>query len=131
MILIIYEAIIVGLYSLFIGFFIDIINLSVPLYVKLFIIGYIKHILAYYLNLHTYYCNNGYSCISTNKKRKAINDYLLIDSLYDSILFVILGLLLILIIKYKFIYYFLIGFIAHISSEYFLFHKFFCKNRCI
>ena len=132
MFLVIIEAIFIGLYSLFIGLFIDIIDLQIPIYIKLFIIGYIKHIIGYYLNLHTYFCNNGYACINTNKTHKiAINDYLLIDSFYDSILFVIFGLLLISIIKYKYIYYFLIGFIAHISSEYFLFHKYFCNNRCI
>ena len=141
MILLIFEAIIIGLYSLFIGFFIDIINLQIPLYIKLFIIGYIKHILAYYLNLHTYYCNNGYACKSnlsfvTDKRSIISNLDIFTESFFEGIVFIFIGrfihtfLVTYLKINNQFLLFFLIGFTLHMLSEILHIHTFFCNNRC-
>ena len=54
------EAILIGIYT-------SIIYMLVKPFIEntlllFFIIGFFKHFFAYFIGLHTYYCNNGYAC---------------------------------------------------------------------
>lgn len=115
------EAIIVGIYCIILL----ILNIN-----NLFIIGFVKHFLGYYINLHLLYCKYSYSC---NHKNKIIYNFtdLIIDSIIEGILFIIFGNILQIIIINKYILYFIIGFSLHIISEIAGKHKFFCKKHCI
>jgi hypothetical protein len=134
------EAFFVGLYSLILcvitSFFID------NFYVLLFVTGIVKHFLGYLLNIHTFYCNNGYACLKihkySNKKNDKKNDkkntdnnfVLLIECIVEGILFLVLGYFLKLFIKYKPTIFFLIGFLLHLIFEWLNIHQLFCKYRC-
>ena len=130
----IFEAIIVGIYSVIL--FLIISQFMKNNYIILFIVGFFKHLLGGYLNIHNFYCNYGYSCYSYNdcKNGKCYDDkkYLFLRSIFEGILYLIIGLFLIeLPISLKNIYlYFLIGFILHSSFEWLNIHKYFCKTYC-
>jgi hypothetical protein len=66
------EAFLVGLYSLILcvitSFFID------NFYVLLFVTGIVKHFLGYLLNIHTFYCKQGYACLKMHKYFNKKND---------------------------------------------------------
>jgi hypothetical protein len=115
--MILLESIFVGFYTFIIGF-IFYFKINIP---YLFIIGFIKHFVGYYIGLHDYEC---YPLL-------AINKYIVYDSILEGLLLIITGLLLKLIIKNKYIFYFMIGFLLHLSFEYAGLHKIFKKNRCI
>jgi len=122
----IYEAIIVGFYVLFLYYLIKFFDFYIPF--ELFIIGFIKHLVGYYSNLHSYYCNNGYSCKKINQI--AINNYIFNQSLIEGFLFIIVGYFLSYFIKSKYILYFFIGFILHVSSELLQLHTYYCNSYC-
>lgn len=141
----IFEAIIVGIYSVIIffisSFFINSYNHN---FIQLFIVGFFKHFLSGYLKIHDFYCNYGYSCYLNNDckngKCYANKDLLFFESLIEGILYLIVGFILIEIShSYLFLFfnfskniylYFLIGFILHLSFEYLQIHKYFCNTHC-
>jgi len=116
------EAIIIGLYSSIIYLPISLVKLNII--IELFIIGFIKHYFGYYLKIHNYYCKK-------NKKRKALNKYLITDSIIEGILFIIFGYFTLQYFNIKIIGYFIIGIILHIFMEYINMHRYFIKYRCI
>ena len=115
--MLIFECIFVGLYTFILGFIFN-FRINIPI---LFIIGFLKHFFGYYLGFHDYICN----------PLIAIKTHLIYDSILEGILFIITGLLLNLIIKNKYIFYFIIGFILHLLFELLGLHKIFKKIRCI
>lgn len=139
------ESIIVGLYCVIIYFFINIwiSNTFVNAFfiTAFFITGFLKHFLAYYLGLHSWYCKNGYSCKfiynsdtninNNNNKKISKNNYILVESIGEGILFLLVGLLFKNIITNKYLIIFLIGFILHMIFELIGIHKYFCLVRCI
>jgi len=130
------ESIIVGIYSLIIYIIVNsIVNIKNN-YVKLYIVGFFKHFLSGYLNIHSYYCNYGYACYLKNDckngKCTSNKDYLFLESLLEGFLYLIVGFILIeLPFNLKNIYiYFLIGFILHATFEWLKIHEYYCKKYC-
>lgn len=130
-----FESIIVGIYNLIIYIFVNPFISNNML--KLYVVGFFKHFLSGYMNVHSYYCNYGYSCYlhndCKNNKCYANKDYLFLESLFEGLLYLFIGYILIeLPFNLKNIYiYFLIGFILHISFELLNIHAYYCKNKCI
>lgn len=137
----IFEAIIVGIYSVFIyyvtNFFIEGRKLE---YLQLFTVGFFKHYLSGFLQIHDFYCNYGYSCYENNdcKNGKCYSNktHLFFESLFEGLLYLITGFILTEFAFYFSMYpkniylYFLIGFLLHISFEWLQIHKYFCKHTC-
>jgi hypothetical protein len=117
--------------------------------IKLFMVGFIKHLLGYILNIHTYYCNNGYACLKYQKQIQShknnhsdISDSdskkvaktsipaLFIESAFEGCLFVFLNIFLLkLKIKNNYARIFILGVILHLVFEFLQLHIYFCK-RC-
>lgn len=124
------ESLLVGIYTWFIYMlFLPFIK---NFYLLLLVVGFFKHFLGSSLQLHTLYCNNGNQCLkvlSQDQYYEANTTYILRDSLLESILFLVIGVLL----NYKLtnsILFFTIGVILHIISEKLLVHKYFCLTTC-
>lgn len=101
--------------------------MKINLYLYLFIIGFLKHFLAYFLQIQHYYC-----FVKENKKTNY--DYLIKDSIYEGICFIILGNIIIKIFNLEenlFVALFIVGFTFHIIAEYIGIHKYFLKYRCV
>lgn len=105
----------------------------------LFVHGFLKHLLGYILQIHTYYCNNGLAC---SKKSNTSNNYvaseslleLFIESMCEGLLFLIVGSTFYAVSPYlrnhKIVSIFLVGFFLHIAFEITGIHKLFCGYRC-
>ena len=126
----IFEAILVGIYTcLLYILFSPFIN---NFYVLLLVVGFLKHLLGSSLELHTWYCNNGEACLkvlSQDQYYSANTIYLIRDSVYESIAFLIMGLIFRPIIGNIYLF-FTIGIILHILAEKMMIHKTFCKKTC-
>lgn len=142
----IFESTIVGMYSLIIYICFD---FGMNPNIKLFMVGFIKHLLGYILNIHTYYCNNGYACLKYQKQIQShknnhsdISDSdskkvaktsipaLFIESAFEGCLFVFLNIFLLkLKIKNNYARIFILGVILHLVFEFLQLHIYFCK-RC-
>jgi hypothetical protein len=129
-----YEALIVGIYT-------SIIFLCNAIYVKnivilLFLTGFIKHFMGYFLQIHYYYCNYGYKC---NKKKQSVPllnakfKPVFIQSIMEGLLFVIINYIFFNVSsvwQYRCIVIFLSSVLIHIIAEYTNVHSYFCKNNC-
>jgi hypothetical protein len=125
--IIIYESLFVGLYCLIL--YIIFKNLNINIYYFLFLFGFFKHYLSYYIGIHDYYCNNGYAC---NKSKKiADTKYLLSDSILEGFLFIIIGYYILYCFANRYLGFFIIGIFLHLFAELFFIHNYFCKYRCI
>lgn len=61
-------------------------------YVIFFTLGFLKHLLSYYLQIKTYYCNDGRTCgkiLDKNKQYVAIDKYLFFESLLQGLWYLI------------------------------------------
>jgi hypothetical protein len=90
--------------------------------------------LGHYLNLHTYYCNNGDACDKKSKKTAITTpENLILESFLESTAFIILGNILLWSLPNmsNIIIYFIIGIVLHIVSELLGIHKSFCNKRCL
>jgi len=126
---IIFETLFVGLYCLFLYTIFS--NITLNKYIFLFLLGFLKHYLSYYIGIHDYYCNNGYACNTNNSKRISDTKYLVFDSILEGFLFIIVGNYILNYFKNKYLGFFVIGVFLHLFAELFYIHKFFCKYRCI
>jgi len=128
-----FESLFVGIYTSIIYIFFSLIQIK-NIYITFFVVGFIKHFLGYYSQIHTYYCNNGYSCKGNNKKISVTTKFnLFIESLFEGILFLILGSIISQVAyfsKNKILLFFSIGFILHLLFELLGIHKKFCLERC-
>lgn len=146
------EALLVGLYTTFIGYCVQIfMNTTTSAYFYLFIVGFFKHFMGYFLYIHDYYCN---VCNKKNMNMNMKNNHffthvyisnsslleLIIESCVEGIIFIILGLFVISVgvlmlnnnnNKNKWIFLFLFGFLLHYISDVFGIHELFCKYRCV
>ena len=115
------EAFIIGVYTSLFGIF----KINLNIYFDLFIIGFLKHLIGYYSQLHNFYC-------SMVNKKSIINNYIIKDSIYEGICFIIIGIIIIKLFNLNNmkIALFLIGFIFHIIAEFIGLHKYFLKYRC-
>jgi hypothetical protein len=99
----------------------------------LLVCGFFKHFLGSGFGLWSWYCNNGEACkttLSQDQIYEANTNYLLRDSIYEALLYLIVGTLLNYIITNKYILFFIIGLLLHIISEIIGIHKSFCKKTC-
>ena len=134
--IIIYESLFVGLYCSFLYIIFSNFNLNLNKHCFLFLFGFLKHYLSYYLRIHDYYCNNSYACKKCNcncNNSKKISDikYLLFDSILEGFLFIIVGHYILNCFANKYLGFFIIGVFLHLFAELFYIHNFFCKYRCI
>ena len=123
------ESIIVGVYSGILYLIAS--NFIQNSYLLFFLIGFVKHLFGFILNIHTLYCKYGYACgKSDNRKHAIYSNKIWIESIVEGLLYVFLGTILHKFIKNKIVVFFLIGVILHIVFEILNVHKSFCKNRC-
>jgi len=120
------ESIFVGVYTcviyLFLSYFI-----SSNFILLLFVVGFLKHFLGYYLKIQDYYCA---TCLKDSKSYTT-KRLLFGESILEGGVFVILGTLLKVFIENRWILMFLLGFLLHIIAELVGLHTYFCKNRCV
>jgi hypothetical protein len=124
------EAILVGSYTCLIYMIFS--RFIKNFFLLLLVVGFFKHLLASSLELHTWYCNNGEACLkvlSQDQYYSANTVYLIRDSVYESIAFLIMGLIFRPIIGNIYLF-FTIGIILHILAEKMMIHKTFCKKTC-
>ena len=126
------ESLLVGVYSVFIYLFFSRFIYK-NLYVLLLVVGFFKHFFGSSLGLHTWYCNNGSACIkdnnNNNNNKEANTVYLLRDSIYESLLYLLFGFILQGILTNSYLF-FAIGVILHILAEKLLVHRYFCEKSC-
>ena len=124
--------------SIFVGIYASIIYLLFCPFIKNFFTlllgcGFFKHFLGSSVNIWTWYCNNGETCVkvlSQDHYYIANTLYLLRSSVYEAIIFLIVGTILHPIIKNLFLLFFIMGLTLHIISEKIGIHKYFCKTNC-
>jgi len=125
------ESLLVGIYTCFIYLLFS--PFIKNFYLLLLVCGFFKHFLGSSLGLWTWYCNNGEACLkvlSQDQYYEANTLNLIRESIYEAILFLIVGTILSFIIT-KGIYLFLVmGVILHIVGEYTWTHKNFCMDTC-
>jgi hypothetical protein len=126
----IFEAILVGLYEVFLYFIFS--QFISNFYLLLLVIGFFKHFLGKLLGLQTWYCNNGSACIKIlSHKQKYVANYInfLQGSIGDALAHLILGILLVRFLTKEYLF-FAIGFILHIIAESLGIHNKFCRDSC-
>jgi len=116
--------------AVFIGLYTSILSLllfsRINIYIYLFIIGFLKHLIGYYIGFHNYYCKNN------GKNSVLISNIIFKDSIYEGICFIIIGIIVIRLFKLNlFLSLFITGFLFHIIAEYIHLHKYFIDYRCI
>jgi hypothetical protein len=125
------ESTFVGIYTSFIYFIFSLFIKN--FYILLLVVGFFKHFLGSSLNIWSWYCNNGDACIHTlSQDQYYISNtlYLLRHSIYESLIFLLVGTILNLIFKKGVILFFIMGTLLHIISELMGIHKYFCKTNC-
>jgi hypothetical protein len=128
--------------SILVGCYTCLIYLLVSPFIKnffllLLVVGFLKHFLGSSLGIWTWYCNNGEACLKAlkhnqrnfSKNYEANTLYLIRHSIYESIAFLILGIIFRPIIGNIYLF-FTIGLILHILAEKFGVHTNFCKSTC-
>jgi hypothetical protein len=121
-----FESLFVGIYVCVIYFFVS-FAVSSNFTLLLFVVGFLKHFLGYYLKIQDYYCA---SCVKGSKSHTT-KQILLGESILEGCVFITLGLLLKVFIENRGVLMFLLGFLLHIFAEFAGVHKYFCKNRCV
>ena len=120
------ESLFVGVYVCVISFFVSYV-VSSNFTLLLFVVGFLKHFLGYYLKIQDYYCA---SCVKGSKSYTT-KQILFGESILEGGIFIIMGLLLKVFIENRVVLMFLLGFLLHIVAEFVGVHKYFCKNRCV
>ena len=122
------ESILVGLYC---AFLYSVLSPYIILPILLFVIGFVKHYVAYYMLLHDYYCKYGDACIQLHRDTRKIDPPIIVESLLEGCVFVIVGLLLCFMPKINGMeMLFLVGFLLHIGAEWSGIHTYFCRDLC-
>lgn len=123
--MIILESIIIGIYILFL-FFIFRLFIKTHLFIELFIIGFIKHLISYYIGIQSYYCK-----IHKNNKYIVKSSNIIIESIFEGLIFIYIGYILKIIINHNnFLYPFILGIIIHILADIYGIHKLFLIYNC-
>jgi len=120
------ESLFVGVYTCIISFFVSFL-VSSNFVLLLFVVGFLKHFLGYYLKIQDYYCA---TCVKGSKSHTT-KQILFGESILEGGVFIILGLLLKVFIENRTVLMFLLGFLLHMIAEFVGVHKYFCKNRCV
>ena len=125
------ESIFVGIYTCFIYLLFS--PFIKNFYLLLLVCGFFKHFLGSSFNIHKWYCNNGEACskmLSQDQYYDANTIYLIRASIYEAIIFLLIGTILQFIIPKRLYLFFIMGIVLHIGSEYIGIHKNFCKTTC-
>lgn len=125
------ESIFVGVYTCFIYLLFS--PFIKNFYLLLLVCGFFKHFLGSSFGLWTWYCNNGETCLkvlSQDQYYEANTLNLIRESIYEAILFLIVGTILSFIIKKRIYLFLIMGVILHIVGEYTGIHKKFCMDTC-
>ena len=124
-IILLIEAILVGLYTIVIAFFLSFSFIKGISF--FFILGFLKHYLGYITGLQNWYCKKRNENVKT-KERKIQPS--LLRNIQEGIAFIIVSFLIKKYLKIKDIYFiaFLTGFILHLLAEFTGIHSIFCKN---
>jgi len=126
--------------SLFVAYFVAILFIIYDsiffyfnnIYLKLFIIGFFKHLIGYYSGIESYYCKIHYNNNNNNNKIIVKSGRIISESIIEGFIFIYIGLLIRIIInKNNYILGLMIGFTIHIIFEYLNLHKIFIKNNCV
>ena len=120
------ESLFIGVYVCVISFFVSFL-VSSNFTLLLFVVGFLKHFLGYYLKIQDYYCA---TCVKGSKSHTT-KQILFGESILEGGVFIILGLLLKVFIENRTVLMFLLGFLLHMIAEFVGVHKYFCKNRCV
>lgn len=142
------EALLVGIYTFVVYLLFSVVIKN--FYLLLLVVGFSKHLLGYFLGLHTWYCNYGEACISVSvsdsksdngrdnsRSSGATSIHLLRDSLIESLMFLVLGTIIHNILTNFLtnmrlpILFVSIGILLHILAEKMMIHKNFCLANCI
>ena len=94
--------------------------------ILLFLIGFFKHLLGYYVGLQDIYCEHHKPGSTARIKLSE----LLFESVLEGLLFLIFGFILIKFNVNQNIVPFILGFTIHIISEFIGIHYIFIENRC-
>jgi hypothetical protein len=123
------EALFVGSYSAILGFLVSGVRIvhQLPRMFQYFLVGFLKHFFAYWLGIHTLYCQFGVACDGKNvliaRKRGFV-----IDSLFEGFFF---GLMSFLFMPFSLTTgCAMIGILLHLSFEIFGMHKKWCLANC-
>jgi hypothetical protein len=125
------ESIFVGIYTSFIYLLFS--PFITNFYFCLLFCGFFKHFLGSSLGLWTWYCNNGNACVkilSSNQYYEGNTKYIIRDSFYEAIVFLIIGSILKIFIINNIFLYFILGIVLHIGSEIIGLHNSFCRKSC-
>jgi len=121
MIITIIEGSIVGVYCTIILFFVKMLIKTGDI----FLVGFLKHLLGHILKIQQYFCYFHYKVIISEE----LSWNIIFQSLLEGTIFLLIGKILLLRIKNKYIVVFIIGFILHILSEILGIHKRFCLSN--
>ena len=139
------ETIVVGIYTSVLAFTIaSVPSFFIPSIQKnllnfiffFFTLGFIKHLLGFYLGLQSFYCNYGIECRKRVNNTKYARKPSFFENLSEGIIFVVFGLIfknLFSIFKYEnniYLISFFTGFFLHLISDIIGVHAFFCKYYC-
>jgi hypothetical protein len=124
--------------SLFVGAYCVIIYSMIywfreNIYLFLFLLGFSKHFLGYFLLIQDMYCRYGYACQLQNKNYSTYKN-VFNESVVEGLYFILLGRLGLFIDFFKknqLLYIFLLGCTIHLFAEWYQFHDYFCKTNCI
>jgi hypothetical protein len=106
----------------------------------LFITGFVKHVLGYYIKIHGWYCNYGQTCTALREsqsqqqhKYKSISTpYMLLwESMLEGLLFATICIALANLLRNVYAATFITGFAFHIITDMIGLHKSFCMKRCV
>lgn len=137
------ESIVVGTYTTVLAFVLASVLTSTQKNVLNFIfffftLGFIKHLLGFYLGLQSFYCNYGVECSKreNNTNLEAVRPSFF-ENLLEGIVFVLFGCILrnifLILLKYGnniYLISFFTGFFLHFISDMVGIHSFFCKYYC-
>lgn len=106
--------------------------------VLLFIVGFAKHSLGFFLRIHSAFCNYGDACQRSVQDAEYIatswtlrwHARLFYESILEGLVFMIAGYLLSMFTKDRLAIVVFVGFSLHLGAEYMGIHKYFCRERC-
>ncbi len=125
------EALLVGIYTCVIYLLFS--PFIKNFYLLLLVCGFFKHFLGSSFGLWTWYCNNGEACLKTlsqDQKYESNTLFLIRESIYEAILFLLVGSLLHLLVQNRIYLFLFMGIMLHLWGERSGLHKRFCIRTC-
>jgi hypothetical protein len=128
-IIILIEAILVGLFTVIISFFLSFLFFKKNIKF-FFILGFLKHYLGFITGLQTWYCKKRNKETNTKEPSVIKTKPNQLENIVEGIAFIIISYLIQVIFKIKNIYFiaFLTGFILHLLAEFTGIHTLFCST---